>query len=129
MSDQMAKRFAEALQHTEQSGDVESVVQLFAPDASLRRPERGVEKQGQEAIRDFWKAYLDSFDTIRSRFDSIRQCDGLCVLEWTSEATWKSGRKVNYRGVTLLEVADDRVQKFATYYDTAALADLTHARK
>ena len=44
----------------------------------------------------------------------------LGVLEWTSTGTLTTGREVSYAGVSLLEFSGDLVQRFATYYDTAA---------
>ena|SRR6056297_623791 len=124
MSENMSQRFAEALQQTERTGDVEPVSQLFAEDASLSSPERDVHKQGRQGIREFWQSYLDSFDTVRSEFRTLREADGLCVLEWDSEVSWKQGNQTSYRGATVLEVQNDQVQRFATYYDTAALEQL-----
>lgn len=126
MSEGIAQRFAAALQQMEETGDVELVTRLFSEDASLCSPERDVETQGQEGIREFWKSYLESFDSIRSEFRTVRESDGLCILEWESEATWKNGKKLNYRGASLLETDGQLVRRFATYYDTAALRDHKH---
>ncbi len=41
-------------------------------------------------------------------------------MEWTATGALKDGRPLEYRGVSLIEVAGGRVQAFRTYYDSAA---------
>ena len=52
---------------------------------------------------------------------SVKEADGFAVLEWTSDAELAAGKRVTYRGVSILEADGDRVARFRTYYDTAAL--------
>lgn len=114
-------RFADTLQQVEQTGDVEPLMELFSDNSTLVSPEREIAVSGRDAIRKFWSHYLHSFQTVRSTFTRIRASGELGVLEWKSEGTLQKGTPFHYCGVSLLDVDDDHVQRFATYYDTAAL--------
>ena len=48
----------------------------------------------------------------------------LGLLEWTSSGRLSTDRDITYRAVSILEFDDDdRVARFATYYDTAAFLE------
>lgn len=119
MPETMADRFAKALQESEARRDPGPVAGLFAPDAELANLSH--ERRGADGARTFWQEYLDAFGAIRSVFSAVKQFDGWAVLEWASEGTLPAGKPVKYRGVSVLEVDGDRVKKFRTYYDSAAL--------
>ncbi|MBX9583003.1 MAG: nuclear transport factor 2 family protein [Gemmataceae bacterium] len=116
-----AERFAAALQESEARKDPGPVAGLFGDDAELSNLAHAGPRRGADGARQFWQDYLDAFGTIRSEFSSIKQADGWAVLEWTSTGTLPAGKPVEYRGVSVLEVAGDKVSRFRTYYDTAAL--------
>jgi ketosteroid isomerase-like protein len=113
--------FGRALQQMERSGDAEELVAQFGEGAELRRPELE-HSQGQTSDPEqFWRTYRDQFSEITTEFSHIAEADDLAVLEWTSRATLAAGRSIEYAGVSLLSFGnDDRVSRFATYYDTAA---------
>jgi ketosteroid isomerase-like protein len=116
-----ADRFAAALRESEERKDPGPVAGLFAPDAELSNLAHPEPRRGADGARQFWQDYLDAFGTVRSEFSSVRQADGWAVLEWASEGTLPAGKPVRYRGVSILELDGDRVRRFRTYYDTAAL--------
>jgi len=123
MADLRASAFADALQQFEQDRDLETFARVFTDDAELLRPERHSGETGPDGVAAFWKAYLDQFGEIRSTFSRIVEGGDLGELEWSSRGTLGSGTPVEYEGVSLLVFADDgKVARFATYYDTAALA-------
>jgi ketosteroid isomerase-like protein len=123
MPDNRASAFAQALQTFEKDRDLDAFAAVFAPDAELLRPEQRGGESGQEGVRAFWQAYLDQFGQISSSFSRVVEAGDLGELEWTSRGTLGSGREVEYQGVSLLEFGEDgAVTRFATYYDTAALA-------
>jgi ketosteroid isomerase-like protein len=123
MATDRAPAFAEALQTFEQDRDLDAFARVFAPDAELLRPEQRSGEQGEDGLRTFWQQYLDQFATIRSEFSRVAEAGPLGELEWTSKGSLGGGAEVEYEGVSLLEFGDDgRVTRFATYYDTAALA-------
>lgn len=125
MSDQTpAQRFADALQQFESSGDGDALREQFSDSPELLRPE--VDKTGSSSsdTAAFWDAYLEQFDEIRTEFTHVVESDQHAALEWTSTGRLSTGRDIEYRGVSLLSMSGDgRVERFATYYDTAAFLE------
>ena len=123
MSADRAQTFAQALQQFEKDHDLDAFARVFADDAQVLRPEQRGGGQGQDGVRTFWQQYLDQFGSIRSEFSRVVESGPLGELEWTSKGALGSGTDVEYQGVSLLEFDDQGlVKRFATYYDTAALA-------
>ena len=126
MSADRSRAFAQALQQFEQDHDLDAFARVFADDAQVLRPEQRGGEQGVDGVRTFWQQYLDQFATIRSEFSRVVEAGPLGELEWTSRGslgTSGEGKDVEYEGVSLLEFDDaGLVTRFATYYDTAALA-------
>jgi ketosteroid isomerase-like protein len=114
------ERFVRTLQQAEQSRDIEPLVELFTEDAELDKPAGPEPERGRDGARRFWESYLRAFGRIRSEFARIVESDTLAVLEWTSDGVLPDGRPLQYDGVSILELADGRVKRFRTYYDSAA---------
>ena len=116
-----AQQFADALQRLEQDRDLDPFLTQFSDDVRLMRPETGGHEEGGDGARAFWTAYLEQFDDIASTFGRLVDAGALGELEWTSTGRLKTGREITYTGVSLLEHDDDgNVQRFVSYYDTAA---------
>jgi ketosteroid isomerase-like protein len=115
-----AKQFADTLQRIEKDRDPAPLVELFSDDAELENLTDKSPAKGRDGASRFWRKYLDSFGEVRSHFTRTHQADGVATLEWVSEGTLPNGHPIHYRGVSVLEISGDRVQKFRTYYDSAA---------
>ena len=111
-------RFIDALGTLESSNDPSQIVSLFAEGAELSSPE--VSGRTTSEPQQFWEAYRAQFGDVRSEFGTVDDSGRTAVLEWTSQGTLATGRPIKYAGVSLLTVDDDKVSRFATYYDTAA---------
>lgn len=116
------RRFVDALARAEAVGDPEELVALFSDRAELRSLLHHEPRLGIDGARLFWTEYLGSFRERRSRFERAREVGDLAVLEWVTDATTRSGASLRYAGVSLLEFEGDRIARFSTYYDSAALA-------
>jgi hypothetical protein len=113
----------QALASSESSGRVEELSELFARTAALERPELESQRSTATSAEQFWQTYLGQFDKIASTFTRCSSSGRLAALEWTAEGTLAGGGPIHYAGVSLLEYADDgKIDRFATYYDTAAFA-------
>lgn len=110
------EQFAAALQQLESDRDLDAFTAQFTDDAELVRPETG----RAAGAREFWQAYLDQFEQVRSEFSRVVQDGRLGELEWRATGRLRTGREIEYAGVSLLELDGDRVRRFATWYDTAA---------
>lgn len=117
----LAQRFIVALRQTEDAHDPGPVVGMFTDGAELSNLAHDEPRRGADGARQFWADYLKAFRRVRSEFGAVKEADGFAVLEWTSEAELPAGKRVTYRGVSILEADGDRVGRFRTYYDTAAL--------
>jgi ketosteroid isomerase-like protein len=125
MPDSRSQRFADALQKLESSGDSADLLDQFADGAELSRPEADRSDTEGDASA-FWDAYQAQFDTIETSFSAVDETGDRGILEWTSTGKLSTGRDIEYRGVSLLTFGeDDKVSRFATYYDTAAFVDPT----
>ncbi|MBY0459272.1 MAG: nuclear transport factor 2 family protein [Gemmataceae bacterium] len=115
-----AESFIRALQQSEQTRDVEPLVEQFDDQAEVENLTAQSPARGRDGAREFWTKYLDSFQNVKSRFTHVFEADSVAVLEWISEGALPDGKPIRYRGVSVLELAGGRVRRFRTYYDSAA---------
>jgi ketosteroid isomerase-like protein len=120
MASEIAERFMQTLQQVEETQDSEPLVSLFAEDAELSNLAMAEPLRGQAGARQFWQKYLSVFDRIHSHFTQVTEGSDTAVLEWVSEGTLSSGEPIRYLGVSIVEVQQGKVQRFRTYYDSAA---------
>jgi ketosteroid isomerase-like protein len=118
-----AQRFADALQEFESSGDSADLLEQFADSAELSRPEAD-RSDSETDPAAFWDAYRSQFDTIQTSFSAVDEAGNRGILEWMSTGSLSTGREIEYHGMSLLTFGDDdKVSRFATYYDTAAFLE------
>ena len=122
MSEQVAKRFIEALGGLEAGRELESIVRLFAADAEVGNVVSPEKFRGPEGAREFWGAkYRDTFGEVRSTFRNVFAAGDRAALEWTTEGTANDGTPVKYDGVSIIETDGDRITRFRAYFDAGAL--------
>jgi hypothetical protein len=120
MARETAEQFMRALQEAERTRDVEPLVAMFTEDAELGNLAKKGPERGPDGARRFWKAYLEAFQRIESKFHHVTAGEAGAALEWVSEGTLATGDPISYRGVSVLETEGDKVRRFMTYYDSAA---------
>lgn len=117
-----SQRFAEALRALEQTRDVEVMAREFDDGAELRRIPQRVTFRGGDGARTFWREYLAVFSRIETEFTSLVDDGDRAVLEWRSRGTLRTGRPIEYEGVSVVEAdRDGRIRAFRTYYDPHAV--------
>ncbi len=122
MSEQVAKRFIEALGRLEAGRDLEGMVGLFAADAEVGNVVSPEKFRGPEGAREFWGAkYRDTFGEVRSTFRNVFATNDRAALEWTTEGTGSDGTPVKYDGVSIIETDGEHVTRFCAYFDAGAL--------
>lgn len=121
------ERFVQALARAEKSHAPEPLLDLFSDDAELMRLNSDEPYHGPQGARDFWTEYLSLFRDVRSQFTNIVESGETAVLEWEASGHFEHGAPVNYRGITVVEFAEDRIRRFRTYYDSAAFTQPAHA--
>ena len=122
MSEQVAKRFVEALGRLEAERDLETITALFADESEVGNVVSPDKFHGREGAREFWGAkYRDTFGEVRSTFRNVFAAGNFAALEWTTEGTANDGAPVKYDGVSILEIDGERVTRFRAYFDAGAL--------
>jgi hypothetical protein len=111
-----AHAFIDALRQLEERGDVEPMVALFTPDASVSNPLTERVHGGPDGARQFWSGYRSAFKSIRSEFRHVLEDDSSALLEWTSSGAGPAG-EIAYAGVSVLEFGPDGLTAFRTYFD------------
>lgn len=120
MASDTAERFMQTLQHIESTGDPAPMAGLFADDAELSNLGGRRAYRGRDGAVEFWRAYLDQFDEIRSDFGHVTESPDGAAAEWVSHGRLASGRPLRYSGVSVLEFDGSLIRRFRTYYDSAA---------
>jgi ketosteroid isomerase-like protein len=122
MSEQIAKRFIEALGKLEAGRELETIVGLFAPDAEVGNVVSPEKFRGREGAREFWGAkYRDTFGEVRSTFRNVFATENRAALEWTTDGTAEDGTPVRYDGVSIIETDGEEIKRFCAYFDAGAL--------
>ena len=117
----MAARFIDALGQLEAGRDVEPLVRLFAGDAPVGNINTADAFTGPDGARKFWTEYRGTFGEMKSEFRNIIETPERVALEWATRGTSVDGAAVEYDGVSIIEVADDKVARFRAYFDPSAL--------
>ena len=122
MSEQVARRFVEALGRLEAERDLETMVALFADDSEIGNVVAPEKFRGRDGALEFWGAkYRDTFGEVRSTFRNVFATADRASLEWTTEGVANDGRSVRYDGVSILETEGGLITRFCAYFDAGAL--------
>jgi ketosteroid isomerase-like protein len=112
-----AERFVRALERAERERKVEPLLEVFSDEAEVWSVGKASAGRGPEAVRRFWREYLDAFERVESRFKDVIAQDGHVALEWHSDGVLPGGKPIAYDGVSLIELEGDQVVRFRTYFD------------
>lgn len=121
MTGGMAARFIAALGQLEAERDVDALVALYTDDAETGNVNVPHGFQGRDGARKFWTEYRGTFGEMKSEFRNQIDAGDRVALEWTTTGTSVEGQPLEYSGVSILEVRDDKVARFQAYFDPSAL--------
>lgn len=122
MSEQLAKRFIEALGRLEAERDLEAITALFGDESEIGNVTSPEKFRGREGAREFWGAkYRDTFGEVKSTFRNVFANETRAALEWTTEGTSADGSPITYDGVSILEIDGERITRFCAYFDAGDL--------
>jgi ketosteroid isomerase-like protein len=122
MSEQVARKFVEALGRLEAARELDGIVALFAEGCEVGNVVSPEKFNGREGAREFWGAkYRDTFGEVRSTFRNVFATENRAALEWTTEGTSSDGSPVKYDGVSLLEIDGELITRFCAYFDAGSL--------
>jgi steroid delta-isomerase-like uncharacterized protein len=89
------------------------------------------EYRGRAAVRDFFRETFAAFPDFEMTVDRIVADDRSAVVQWHLSGTFtggpfqglrSTGRRVELRGVDVMEIADGLIQRNTIYYDGASFA-------
>lgn len=115
------EKFIDALGKLEADENVDEIVSLFADDCEVGNVATHENMSGTKGARQFWTNYRKTFGEIKSTFKNKLESDGTAALEWTSVGTSVNGSKIDYEGVSILEIDGDKIQRFFAYFNPAKL--------
>lgn len=122
MSEQIAKRFIEALGRLEAERDLETITALFAAKSEIGNIVSPEKFHGSEGAHEFWGAkYRDTFGEVKSTFKNVFATADRAALEWTTEGTSVDGSPIKYEGVSILETNGETITRFCAYFDASNL--------
>jgi limonene-1,2-epoxide hydrolase len=122
VSEQLARRFIEALGRLEAEREMEAITALFASECEVGNVTSPEKFHGREGAREFWGAkYRDTFGEVESTFRNVFVTDAGITLEWTTVGTAADGSPVKYDGVSILETDGERITRFRAYFDAGDL--------
>lgn len=122
MSEQLAKRFIEALGRLEAERDLETIAALFAEESEIGNVVAPEKFRGRDGAREFWGAkYRDTFGEVKSTFRNVFATAERAALEWTTEGTAADGSPIKYEGVSIIETDGESITRFCAYFDAGSL--------
>ncbi len=121
MSREVAQGFIDALYKLELERDVEPIVGMYAENAAVGNVIVPEKFKGPDGARQFWSEYRETFGDMKSEFRNIIASEGRAALEWTTKGTDQQGDPLQYDGVSILEIAGDKITRFRAYFDPSNL--------
>ena len=121
MSEEVAKKFIEALRILEETKDAGPLTALYVGNAVAGNLIAPDQFHGSDGARTFWTEYRGTFETAKSTFRNVIAGDGSAALEWTTEGVGFDGQPFIYSGVTVLEIEGNHVKRSYAYFDPEAL--------
>ncbi len=122
MSQQRAELFIEALHALEERGDLDTLVGLYAENATLINVNLPTPMTGTAGVRQFWTDYRSLFSEIHSTFSHVVVQGDEVALEWTGRGKLAANDEpIEYDGVTMLTFRDGKIAAFRGYFDQMAL--------
>lgn len=114
MAEHTAKQFIDALHKLEAERDLETITSLFSTDCEIGNV---VTEDKDIGVKEFWTSYRESFGEVKSNFRNEIITGEVTALEWTTRGTNGDGHKIEYSGVSILEIEDDKIARFHAYFD------------
>jgi limonene-1,2-epoxide hydrolase len=118
MTQEVAYRFIEALAALEHDEQIDPILDIFSEACDLANSGSPDIHEGKQGARDYWHKYRCNFRTIQSDISNIITGDNSIALEWTAHAIDRSGKEMQYNGVSVLDIRGQTIVRFRAYFDT-----------
>jgi steroid delta-isomerase-like uncharacterized protein len=109
------------------SHDLDRVAALFTDDCVYEDVTMGVVNRGQDQLKAFGAAFIAAVPDVRVELKGSFATDDRAGAEWLLSGTHRgdlpgipaSGKQVSFRGCTICELRDGRIQRNSDYWDMA----------
>ncbi len=116
VTDKVLKGFLEAFNRH----DLDAIMEYFADDCVFYMPRgsapRGDRYVGKDDVRAGLAKRFEGIPDVHYGQDQHWVCENFGVSEWTLTGTAVSGKKLNVRGVDLLEFADGKITRKDSFW-------------
>ncbi len=110
-------RILETYRRAWETRDAGLVVELFTEDATYQEGPFSDPIVGHGGIRRYWEEATASHRDIRFHWQLVSQTENLHVVEWSATFTHaSSGKRIELRGVMLVELRGERIFRFREYW-------------
>lgn len=117
-----SQTFINALRQVEEHANLEAMERLFSDSATIWSPDQPRPLKGPAGVRQFWQQYRDTFAQVCSTICATVDGKDRAALEWESRGTIAGvNQPFCYRGVTVLEWTDGKINRLASYFDPTTL--------
>lgn len=113
--------FIDGLHTVERDGDPAALAGLVTAEAEVTSIDGHGPRTGPEGMSELFSQYVAQFESLDTTFTHVTETDTSATLEWTTEVELPDGHRTDYAGVTVLDLADGAITRFATIYDSGAL--------
>jgi uncharacterized protein (TIGR02246 family) len=111
-------RIMETCRRAWETRDAALVLELFTKDATYHENPFGEPLRGYDAIRRYWEEATGHHRDIEFRWQLVGSPGSLHVVEWQAQFTRAdSGKRMELRGVMLLELRGERIFRFREYWN------------
>jgi steroid delta-isomerase-like uncharacterized protein len=116
VTNELLKAFLEAFNRH----DLDSIMDYFAEDCVFYMPRgsapRGDCYTGKEKVRSSLAKRFEGIPDVHYGEDQHWVCDDFGISEWTLTGTMLSGKKIEVRGVDLLEFAEGKITRKDSFW-------------
>ncbi len=117
----LVAHYKRALAAVEQRAELDGMVSLFTPEATLSRADHSEIAHGVDGARQFWSSYRAAFLTVHTEFTSDADAPGVLTLSWLTRGRGADGAGVSFRGITVIEHHNGRITRLQQLFDPAQL--------
>src|ERR1700757_4004436 len=125
----LGARFIRALRALEDGNDLQPLAQLYSDESKVQSPILEESLHGCEGAREYWRAYRDSFEIVKTDIHEVVGNDSQAALEWISSAVMLDGTPVEYGGVTLLHEKGGLIDRMRVFFDPRPLYARSRSHK
>ena len=121
--------YAEAINEAWNSHDIEKVISFYSPDYIGDDVGQAAPLRGHAQLRAMLESYWQAFPDLQFEVDSVLAEKDRLVIVWVGQGTHRgtimhippTGHKVEVRGVSIIDIQDNKVVRGQYIWDLAGM--------